>query len=225
MVRPWILDAIFIALMLIAFLYGRHRGIVRMLWGLLAWLIAVVLALTLAQPFREMAEKSPIAESLRVQAVQTIEGKLKEAVNSGASSAVELYNGIPKMFIPKDAAVPAALNDGTEKFVSDISGQIAGNAVKIITGAVSFLLLLVLIRLGLAIVFRILNTASKLPVINGTNRLLGGLMGIAGMLLIIYMILAYISLFIAGDYGLVISRTNIVRYFYNNNILLLLSGR
>ena len=81
-----------------------------------------------------------------------------------------------------------------------------------------------IIRILLWLVFNVLNVASKLPVIKGANKLLGGIAGVLGTMFVIYLVCAFISFF-ASNAGVieVINSSYIVKYFYNNNILLQLA--
>jgi len=232
MVKPWIIDVICAAILVIAFLIGRKRGIIRMLWSLVAWAATIALALTLAAPAGEFIDRSPMAETARTTFEKTISDRIRvSGADQLTTQNIAALTSLPLSFvngITNDgdlARVSEGLINGSEQAINTASRAVSEGVVKLLAKAAGFLALIIVIRIALALLFRILNIASKLPVINGTNRLLGGLLGVAVAIIFIYIILAYIAVFVAGDTGLAIGQTYLVKYFYNNNILLLLSGR
>ena len=88
--------------------------------------------------------------------------------------------------------------------------------------AVVGVMLFIGIRIIMGAVYRILRAVSRLPVIKGANRLIGGLLGLINYMFVVYAVLAVISLIVVKDGAgqSIIEQTYLAKYFYNNNILL-----
>ena len=87
--------------------------------------------------------------------------------------------------------------------------------------------LFILIRLALMVVFRIVDSATKLPLIKGANKLLGGLLGMVNVIFIVLLALAIFTMLAPTDNIVyeAIDKSYIVKFLYNNNILLKLFMR
>lgn len=81
-------------------------------------------------------------------------------------------------------------------------------------------LLFISIRVLLALIYRVLNAVLKLPLLKQTNQLAGGIAELVIALAVIYAVLAATAL-IGTD---PVENTTLCRYFYDNNLLLMLLG-
>lgn len=199
----YVIDAVAAALVVISFVSGMKRGLVKSVWNTVSWIVTAVLVLALINPAAEMIKSAPIYEKTYETVNATVSERLSEAVEG------EKFE-IPEFIMQNKETAE-------EKTAEELSVIITDAAVKI----AAFVLLFIIIKILLAIVFRILDAAAKLPVINSTNKLLGGLVGLINVLFVIYTVCAVISL--AGAQKAVsdtINSTYLVKYFYNNNILL-----
>ena len=77
-----------------------------------------------------------------------------------------------------------------------------------------------MIRLIIAILFAAINGASKLPVVNGLNSFLGAVFSALNILLGVYLALALISLFANPSVYEYMNGSYVVKYMFNNNILM-----
>lgn len=201
----YIIDIAAAAILVIAFAAGMKKGMVKSVWHAASWLITAVLVLALVVPMSDFLKSTPVYE----KAYETVQGAVSQRITD-IGSGEKL--GIPD-FILKNADIESA----ADKTAADISENITGTTMKIAV----FVLLFIIIKLLLALVFHILNAASKLPVINSTNKLLGGLLGLINTLFVIYIICAVLALFVTNEaVSDTVNSTYLVKYFYNNNILL-----
>lgn len=210
-----IIDIIAAALIIAAFAAGAGKGLVKSVWRVAAWLITAVLTFMLVQPAADFLSGTEAAAKINEAVYNDVLQKLPVS-GTGDDNTVSSKTGIPKFLLGgldieniKSNAVPEA--------AAELSRNITQIAIKIIACIALFIIL----RLILAALFKILDAASKLPVINSANKLLGGLLGVINILFVIYIVCALVSLFAANESVTdVINSSYIVKYFYNNNILL-----
>ncbi len=207
-----ILDIIVIGLVVLSFIISAKKGLVRSVWKIAALVITIVLVMVLKTPSVEFLAKTNVADTIYdfISERMTVD---TESLN-GNELTVESNIGIPQIIasnITKSAG--ESINRGTDA----LTRQLTVFALNIIASVGLF----IVIRVGLMIAFQILDGASRLPVINQANALLGGVLGAINMLALIYIACALLSLFAADNEvtGL-INQSTIVKYFYNYNILL-----
>lgn len=215
-----LLDVIAVLIMAAAFAIGRRRGAIKMVWHTFAWIISLVLAAGLAAPFSNMVENTELVDNIKVSVEQRIESGIMDKTSAAQEITPESISsaaGIPRVLIPESLNVQGEVQKSAQAAAQTISNTVVGTCAKIVSGIILF----VLIRIILTLLYFVLNIASRLPVITNVNHLLGGLMGFIGALFVIYLILAAAALF-CTDISVVsvIESSYIVKYFYNNNILL-----
>lgn len=221
MVNPIILDAAVLVLIIIAILEGRRKGFIKMLWKVSAWLITLVLVLVLIEPVTDLIMTTEAVKGLIDRFTIAFESNLSQSEFSRVTpeKIAELTN-VPLMFISEN--ITAGINNGITSIAVSLAQSVAGIIVKLATGLGLFIVL----RILMAVVYRVLNLATKLPVIKGINSFLGMLMGLINIMFIIYIVLGITALAIDTESGWnsMVNATYIVKYFYNNNILLSLMG-
>lgn len=221
MVNPIVLDIVALALIVIAMFEGRRKGLVKMLWRVGAWLITLILVLALIEPVTDWVMTTDTAKNVVEQFTVTFESNLSqnELAQITPEKISELTN-IPQILISEN--VTSGINDGITSVAMSLAESVANIMIKLATGLGLFMIL----RILMALLYRVLNLATKLPVIKGINSFLGMLMGLINIMFIIYIVLGATALFADASSQLnsVIDATYIVKYFYNNNILLNLMG-
>ena len=219
MVMRIIADIVLIAVFLIAFFTGRRRGAIRMLWNTFAWIITLVLAVVLSAPFGKLASESDYVNNMRISTAEKIETAVTDNLLSDGTITPESISeatGIPVVLIPISAVEDAARN-GIHSAARTVSDAVVNTAARAASGLILFLIL----RIAMTVIYFVLNIASKLPVISGVNHLLGAFLGLIGALFAIYLVLGAAAVFFAdAAWTDVIENTYLVKYFYNNNILL-----
>lgn len=192
-----IVDIIFIALIVLGYINGAKKGLVKSVWKLAAWVLTFFLVWILAEPFFEFISKTDIYISFSTM----IGDKIMSSYAQDASS-VPLF--LTKAAI-SGAETAASVADG-------ISSAVAKTA--------TYIILIILIRVVLGLVLHILEAFSKLPVISFANKLAGGALGAVNTFLVIMIVLAIISVIGIADALALLQSSQIVKYLYNNNLLL-----
>ena len=213
-----VIDIISVILIVVSFVRGSMKGFIKSVWRLAAWVITAVLTFSLLTPAYEFALNLPAREKLNAQVHQYLD----ERLTNGNEQEAVMITGLPE-FLGESIDLSQLTSGVVQNFDNAVS-DFAKNITNIIIKIAVFILLFLIIRILLWLVFNVLNVASKLPVIKGANKLLGGIAGVLGTMFVIYLVCAFISFF-ASNAGVieVINSSYIVKYFYNNNILLQLA--
>ncbi|MCD8391588.1 MAG: CvpA family protein [Firmicutes bacterium] len=224
-----ILDVILLAAVISSIVLGASRGLVKTVWKLGTLILTIVLVIALKTPFANMLAETDTADSLyktiSAKVTPTISenlynGELSYSQQSEVASVLSLPTIVISQVLSDHDAQAAA--EGTASAVERAADNISRSITMMILGFVAAVVLFILIKLAFFILYRILSALTKLPVIHGTNKLLGAATGAATALIAVYIITAILS-FIAADnpdvYEMV-NQTYIVKFFYNYNILL-----
>lgn len=192
-----IVDIIFVALIVLGYINGAKKGLVKSVWKLAAWVLTFFLVWILAQPFFEFISKTDIYMSFSTM----IGDKIMSSYTADASS-VPLF-------------LAEAATSGAET-----AANVADGISSVVAKAATYIILIIFIRVALGLVLHILEAFSKLPVISFANKLAGGALGAVNTLLVIMIVLAIISVIGITDVVALLQSSQIVKYLYNNNLLL-----
>lgn len=211
-----VLDIIFAALMIIAIIAGAKQGLIKSIWKIGAWVItglAVYAALTPAANFLHGTQLSEtIYNSVYSAAAPKITDSGSRSLSEITSLPEWMVSGTDEQLQNAQDAINAGLvtaAETTARTVTDI-------LIKIIAAVGLF----ILIRAALALLFVAINGASKFPVVNGMNSFLGAVFSALNVLLGVYLALALISLFANPAVYEYMNGSYVVKYLFNNNILM-----
>ena len=180
-----ILDIILAGVLLLSFIIGSKRGLIKSLQGILGWVITAFVVYAFLNPAVEYISKTGIAVW----------------VGDYISQNVTLPENITAMITMVGGDFPALLTQTVIKIIS-------------------LCLLIILSKLLIWIVFSILNLAAKLPLLNQTNKLLGGALSLVSTVLFMYLVCAVLSVTASPSIYEYINSSRIVRFLFENNILL-----
>jgi hypothetical protein len=135
------------------------------------------------------------------------------------------------VLICQSLGLPDFISKNIEKSLTEMS-EIRNNVMEVITDALSLLtmkiiallILFIVVKVIVFLALKILESLFSLPGLKTVNRGLGAGIGIVNALLIVYIICGVLNLFVPMDkmpaIQETINSTYILKYFYNNNILL-----
>ena len=198
---PLIADIVVSVIIIAAYVIGSRRGLVKTVWNAVSWIAAVAAVFLLIQPAVEVVQKTPIADNLNAKIYTIMQEKPEESI--------QRESAMPK-FMTKNTDI---IDSISEKTAEDITALV----LKIAVG----LSLFIIMKLVLLILFAVINAISKLPFVNSTNKLLGGLLGVVNIMFVIYALCAAITLMTDNEEILgIINSSYVIKYFYDNNILM-----
>lgn len=212
-----ILDIALAALLILAYTFGRKKGLVKSVWKIAALVITVAAVMLLKNPVVDFITGTKAAANI----YQAISDKIQLPPGGGVNITESLH--LPSFMQPHiDAGVESVQN--TASAVNDAAAMSLTRIIILIAVCVG---LFIIIRLLLTGVYYILNGLTKAPVIKGANRFLGGVLGMVNMIFIVFLALALFTMLAPADSFLyeAIDKSYIVKYLYNNNFLLKLFMR
>ncbi len=227
----YLLDLALIAVVTSAVMIAKRKGFIKSSYNVLSLIITAVLILSLQQPFCDYLAKSALGETVREKVEEQVLGtaaseemEIQDAEDAETAVKVGEMMGLPEFLM-------RFLDEKLEKQTEAVENM-KNNALEVLTDTVtemilkiiSILLLFILVRVGVFLLLHILEALFKLPVLNGINSFLGMIIGAVNGLLIVYIICALFTLLAPtesmGQIGEAIDKTLILKYFYNNNLLI-----
>ena len=211
-----IIDLIILAILAICIFFGYKNGLTKSIIKILSFVIAVVVAAIFFKPVSNLViEKTEIDDNIKQAVINLVEkdveedGKVKEDTN-----------------MPK--AMANYINESIENAVSETKQTVVNNVAEgIATTAINVgvaVLLFIVARIILLVITALTDILTDLPVLKQIDKTGGVIYGLVKALLIIFVILAVISLISPAieQTGLVvaINKSFIGSFLYDNNILL-----
>lgn len=206
---------------------GYRKGLIRILLSLTMTVVAFILAMMLSKPFENyLRNNTPLYDKINHQAEKYIEKFVPEEVN--VKSEQLQGDAIKELALPKtiqdklisDNNPDFRLNLGTNTFTEYLAKSLTDMLIE----SLSVILLFLLIKLILGIIVMVLDIVSKLPVINGINKSLGGFVGLAEGVLVIWVGCILLTAASGTEIGQLlfkaISQNKILSMIYDHNVLL-----
>ncbi len=203
---PLISDIVVSVIIVAAYVIGSRRGLVKTVWNAVSWIAAVAAVFLLIQPAVEVVQKTPVADNLNAKIYTMMQEKPEESIQ-------------------RESAMPKFMTENTD-IIDSISEKTAEDITALVLKIAVGLSLFIIIKLVLLILFAVINAISRLPFVNSTNKLLGGLLGVVNIMFVIYALCAAITLMTDNEeiFG-IINSSYVIKYFYDNNILMQLMLR
>lgn len=203
---PLIADIVVSVIIIAAYVIGSRRGLVKTVWNAVSWIAAVAAVFLLIQPAVEVVQKTPIADNLNAKIYTMMQEKPEESIQ-------------------RESAMPKFMTENTD-IIDSISEKTAEDITALVLKIAVGLSLFIIMKLVLLILFAVINAISRLPFVNSTNKLLGGLLGVINIMFVIYALCAAITLMTDNEEILgIINSSYVIKYFYDNNILMQLMLR
>ncbi len=203
---PLIADIVVSVIIIAAYVIGSRRGLVKTVWNAVSWIAAVAAVFLLIQPAVEVVQKMPIADNLNAKIYTMMQEKPEESIQ-------------------RESAMPKFMTENTD-IIDSISEKTAEDITALTLKIAVGLSLFIIMKIVLLILFAVINAISKLPFVNSTNKLLGGLLGVVNIMFVIYALCAAITLMTDNEEILgIINSSYVIKYFYDNNILMQLMLR
>ena len=195
-----------------------RKGLVDVIAKILAFVIAIILTAMLYKPVSNFMLEKTSLKATYSSSIQTVlsktslaDGELitKEQVNL-PSSILDFINSQAK----------TAISSGQETVIEKVSDALAIKLVQLM----AMLLVFIIIRIVLIFAQSLLTIFAKLPLINIVNKLGGAAYGFIKAILILYFILAVLSIITTfnstWNFMYAIKASHIGGYLYNHNIIM-----
>lgn len=217
-----IFDLIVVAVFVICVAGGMRKGLVKSVYRICSFALAIILSIVLIQPFSKLLSSTPIAESVRSGITNSIENAGEE-VTAGIDDTLSNLH-LPS-FLQDDISTDYLINSAENADQGfSVSEWVADALTNKIIGALAAIILFIGIKLLLSLIFHMLDALFNLPVLHGVNKMLGAVLGLVNGAIIIYGLCAVLTLISANEamtpIMTSIEKSLITRCFYEYNILL-----
>lgn len=213
-----IIDLIIIALIALSTYFGYKKGLVRVIFKICSFIIAIILMLILYKPVSNYVinnttydEKIKTAISEKLSTTDLELGKIENNEESPYPEIVVEY---------VNKYVTEAINEGK----ANVTEYVAENLSVIVINVIVAIALFISINILLLIVQLLTRFLVKLPVLKQFDKTGGIIYGVLRGIIYIYLILAILSIFSAliTNFGIqeMIQKSHLGSAMYNNNIIL-----
>lgn len=224
----YIWDIVLIAVALFFILKAAKKGFIGASRTIVSLLLTAILFTSFQPTVLDFMQKSPLGDNIKTMVSKNITKTYeKEQLPEDADTT----DTEQSLMICEALSLPKFLSDSIEENLKQMS-EIKNNVMEVITDSItllilrliSLILLFAAVKLFVLIALKILESLFELPGLKTINRFLGSLLGVVNALLAIYIICGLISLLVPMDklatVKSVVDSTHIVKYFYDNNLLL-----
>lgn len=218
-----IVDIVIILIVLFFVLIGKKRGFALSLLSTCSIILSIVISLFLYQPVETyLRENTELKEQISNAIISSMNNEDKsdqESTNEnqqGESEGKGFFNSLINNYVNLG-------KEKAEETKNQVVQQTAENITENILKVLSFVIVYILVTVILLILKFALKIFTKLPVINQIDKIGGIVLGFAEGVIIVYIIIAIISIVVPekkdGNISQKIDESYIGRYVYNNNVI------
>lgn len=216
-----------IAFLFIMYMNGCKKGFVLIALSLVMSLVALVMSFMLEKPVENFIKDNTkidekVCSKMEVYVNKYIEKEMDMAsgeLQKDSINELKLPSSIKEKLIENNTA-DIKLNMGAESF----SEYVAKYLTDILIESLAVMILFIVIRIVLRVVVTVADLISRLPIIRTVNKTLGGIIGLAEGIIIVWIAAIVVTALGATDIGgnllEAISSNEILNFIYNNNLLL-----
>ncbi len=232
-----LLDLIVIAVFAISLIAGIYKGFIRSVMGIGVLIATVILSSSLAAPFGRYLDDNFVHSAVSSEVERAIDG-LTDDVDG--INLEKLFEEKPKVFTDILERFDMNFDNLKNYFETDLEGSneakealaeyIAVPVSVTLSKAIAFAVLFIGFLILLTLAMKLLNLLFRLPILNGTNKLLGAIFGgVRGFIFVwgISVALCYLMPHLAVMYeetvpSTVIENTYLVKLLGNLDVMQLL---
>ncbi len=209
------IDLLVLVLMVLSTYIGYKKGFLKTITGVISIVLSLVLAVTLYPQMETFIKNTPVYETVYKNVEEHIAPPDVESNKISDYGAGTL--NLPRNFLKQ---IQQTANDTQEDIATSIAESTANSSVKI----VSMLAVFLLARLAIFLIVMVAGIIKKLPLIGWSDRMLGVLFGFVRGFLIVYLILAVVTVtaqFNSDNFAAkAVKQSEFAKVMYNNNVFL-----
>jgi uncharacterized membrane protein required for colicin V production len=210
----WLL-LIVIGIIVINALIGRRIGLIKIVFSLFSFIIALVLSTWISPSINGVLKNNEVIYEKVENRVEDMLFKEQETT----TDEDDIIEGLP---LPM--SIKESLRESKSKQESNIKTYITTHVTEIVIKSLAFILTFVVVFVGIWVLSIALNIISKLPILNQINKLAGLLVGGLQGVIIVWIIFILITVFSGTELGGSafgqIEGSTILGFLYDKNILL-----
>ena len=234
---PFVLDIVIVLLFALQIFRGLRHGLLRTVAECISSIAAVFISALFSGPAAELVYQSFFAGRITKSIAESVlqAGSAEELFSSIGGFVEVLPESVQQlaesMLSGLQGSLSAADPAASQQMAQQLAQTVADSIVKpMLTAAISAVLFLVFF-LVLVVVFRFVCIAlgifNHIPILGSVNSVLGGVFGAAKAALLVFVLLAALSLWVQGNTSGWITQQTIeqsfaAQFFYEHNPLLAL---
>lgn len=211
-----------IAVIIIASLYGGYKkGMVKMVLSCIALLATMIIVGVLSPIVTKAVKNTDSYESV-------LDSTEKRLVKEGVFKEGNIEDIIERLNVPDEIKNYLLDSNTVKKYaqlnVDNANDYIVHSIANIIVSALVFVVLFIIVYVCINIIISTLDLISKLPLINGINKLGGAVLGAAEGLLLVWLFFIGLNIFSNTEFARFvfedINRNAVASFIYDNNLIL-----
>lgn len=204
-------------------LNGHRRGFIRTVFTLFSTIIALLLTSWVSPVISKELQKNEKVMGFVTEKVEKV--ITFTDIGNKITDQVNFINKLPLPKIMKHTLIENNTKDVYAAMaVDNFKDYISGSIARIIINAAVFLVIVLFITIGLALLCETLDIISKLPLINGLNKTAGLLAGLLHGVVVIWIGCIFLTILGSTKWGKsifdLINESAFLSTVYNNNLLL-----
>lgn len=185
----WIIDIILLLVLLICMRYCYSKGLLYTVFMLVSFVVAFLLAFICAKAFAPQLSHSLIEPRME----ETVAQRLQQLSIPDLSGALQEQSEALQQLLQQFGLDPAVLQEVTSG--DALQSTLIQTASQRIAFDILFVITFFVVKVILYVLSKALGIVDKLPLIHGANHLLGGLLGLALGLVVVFGLAVLIDCF------------------------------
>ncbi len=205
---------------------GYSKGFIKIVLSLAVTIVALLASVLLAGPCSTfIKEHTPLYDTVKEQMSDYVSEYIGKEVDNASQDIQK--DAIKKLNLPSSIQDKLIVNNTdnvkSEMNVKSFSDYIAESLTDVLLNAVTVLVLFLIFKIVLRVLISVIDLFSKLPIINSINKNLGGIIGFAEGILILWVICIALTAISGTQVGenifSAIASNPALNFIYNNNLL------
>lgn len=220
---PGMIAAVFI---LVFGFWGFHRGFIREVVATAFVILSLVLVYML-NPYVNsfLREHTPVESAIREKCDGFVKEKAQDIGNMGeAGQNTLLHNlGLPQL-LTQQIKNNNSGKTYQEYAVTGFTEYVSSYLTNLLVNGISFLITYIFITILTQIILKIMDLISKLPIIDGINRMAGGLIGAGKAVVLLWIVMMVLTIFAGSELGKtgleLVADDFFLKFLYEQNVLI-----
>lgn len=221
------LEIVIVILIIGCMITGYQKGLIKGSVTLVSLVASLVLVSALTPTISKVLQNNtPIYKAIQTNVLKGISPSQEEEKKK--LSTAEQREAIEKLKLPSTIKESLIENNNNEVYqllkVDQFYEYTASYIAKIILNIITFIICLILVNIIIKIVFLGLDLISKLPVINGINRLTGLGLGFLKGILMVWVLFLVLTMFnknaFVQELFELINKSELLSFLYSQNVFL-----
>ena len=213
----FLIDIFLVLFILVLAYYNYKKGLIKFIFKIFSFLIAIVISFVLFKPVSYFIINATLIDENINSYVYNIVNSHIASNNKEDITTNDETSSLPSVFANY---INKTIENTTTNIQNDITTEVSKNISSTIINILSFIIVYILARLILLFVNFVSDKISELPIIKQFNELGGLLYGILQSFLIIFIVLAIISVLPFDNIQIAINNTFLCVFLYNINPIL-----